>query len=535
MSSQEKKTFPFSTGSGIPVKEFYTFQDLEALGQDLCREKPGQFPFTRGIHPAMYRRRLWTMRQYAGFGTALESNRRYRYLLSQGQTGLSVAFDLPTQIGLDSDHPRARGEVGRVGVAVNSLRDMEVLFRSIPLDKVSVSMTINATAAVLLAMYLALAQSRGIPWTSLQGTIQNDILKEYIARGTYIFPPRPSLKIITDILAFCRDKAPQWNTMSISGYHIREAGATAVQELAFTLANAATYVQAAMEAGLPVDSFAPRLSFFLAGHSDFFEETAKFRAARRIWARLMRERFGAKDPASWKFRFHTQTSGVTLLAQDPENNVVRVALQALAAVLGGTQSLHTNSRDEALSLPSEEAARLALRTQQIIACESGVAATADPLGGSYWVEHLTRQVEGGVQALLGKIEDMGGMLKAIEQGFVQREIQESAYVYQKRIESGDQPIVGLNRFQAVSAGVKIPLFRPNRTVERKQRQDLLLLRKQRPARPVAECLAALTRTAEKGENLMPDLIEAVKARATLGEVVQALKSVYGEHKENLIP
>ena len=535
MSRQEKKPLPLSTGSGIPVKEFYAFQDLEALGQDLCREKPGQFPFTRGIHPAMYRERLWTMRQYAGFGTARESNRRYRYLLSQGQTGLSVAFDLPTQIGLDSDHPRARGEVGRVGVAVNSLRDMEVLFQSIPLDKVSVSMTINATAAVLLAMYLALAQSRGIPWTALQGTIQNDILKEYIARGTYIFPPRPSLKIITDILAFCRDKAPQWNTMSISGYHIREAGATAVQELAFTLANAATYAQAALEAGLAVDSFAPRLSFFLAGHNDFFEETAKFRAARRIWARMMRERFGAKDPASWKFRFHTQTSGVTLLAQDPENNVVRVALQALAAVLGGTQSLHTNSRDEALSLPSEEAARLALRTQQIIAYESGVAATADPLGGSYWVEHLTRQVERGVEALLGKIENMGGMLKAIEQGFIQREIQESAYGYQKRIESGDQPIVGLNCFRSASAGVKIPLFRPNRTVERKQRQDLLRLRKQRPARPVADCLAALTRTAEKGENLMPDLIEAVKARATLGEVVEALKSVYGEYKENLIP
>jgi len=535
MSGQEKKPFLPSTGSGIAIKEFYSPSDLEIFGPDLCREKPGEFPFTRGVHPAMYRERLWTMRQYAGFGTARESNRRYRYLLSQGQTGLSVAFDLPTQVGLDSDHPRARGEVGRVGVAVSSLRDMEVLFRSIPLDQVSVSMTINATAAILLAMYLALAESRGIPWTVLQGTIQNDILKEYIARGTYIFPPRPSLKIITDILAFCRDRVPQWNTMSISGYHIREAGATAVQELAFTLANAATYVQAAREAGLPVDSFAPRLSFFLAGHNDFFEEVAKFRAARRIWARLMRDRFGAQNPASWKFRFHTQTSGVTLQAQDPENNVVRVALQALAAVLGGTQSLHTNSRDEALALPSEEAARLALRTQQVIAHESEVAATADPLGGSYWVEYLTRELENRVEALLRKVEDTGGMLKAIEQGFVQREIQESAYAYQKRVESGEQVIVGLNRFRNAGDRLRIPLFRPNRAVERNQRQELARLRRQRPARRVAECLAALTRTAEKGENLMPGLLEAVKAKATLGEIVQALMSVYGEYKENLTP
>ena len=535
MSSQSNKISSLSTGSGIPVKEFYTPQDVEGFGPGFLGERPGEFPFTRGIHPAMYRERLWTMRQYAGFGTALESNRRYRYLLSQGQSGLSVAFDLPTQIGLDSDHPRSRGEVGRVGVAVSSLRDLEVLFRSIPLDKVSVSMTINATAAVLLAMYLALAQSRGIPWKALQGTIQNDILKEYIARGTYIFPPRPSLKIITDILAFCRDQVPQWNTMSISGYHIREAGATAVQELAFTLANAAVYVQAAVDAGLSVDSFAPRLSFFLAGHNDFFEEVAKFRAARRLWARLMRDRFGARNPASWKFRFHTQTSGVTLQAHDPDNNVVRVALQALAAVLGGTQSLHTNSRDEALALPSEDAVRLALRTQQIIAHESGVAATVDPLGGAYWLESLTRQVEDRVEALLHKVEDMGGMLEAIEQGFVQREIQESAYAFQKRVESGEQVIVGLNRFQNGESRLRIPLFRANRRVESKQRLALAQFKKRRPARRVAGLLAVLTRTAEKDENLMPDLIQAVKAGATLGEVVAALKSVYGEYRENLIP
>ncbi|MGB9005187.1 MAG: methylmalonyl-CoA mutase family protein [Candidatus Aminicenantales bacterium] len=535
MSGQGKKTTERLTASGIPVKEFYSFEDLAAFGEDLRREKPGLFPFTRGIHPAMYREKLWTMRQYAGFGTAEESNRRYRYLLSQGQTGLSVAFDLPTQVGLDSDHPRARGEVGRVGVAVSSIRDLELLFRAIPLDKVSVSMTINATAAVLLAMYLALAEKSKIPWSTLQGTIQNDILKEYIARGTYIFPPRPSLKIITDILAFCRSEVPRWNSMSISGYHIREAGATAVQELAFTLANAAAYVQAALEAGLPADSFAPRLSFFLASHNDFFEETAKFRAARRIWARLMRERFGAKDPSSWKFRFHTQTSGVTLQAQEPENNVVRITLQALAAILGGTQSLHTNSRDEALALPSEASARLALRTQQIIAYESGAADTADPLGGSYWVEHLTRQIETRVEAILRKIEDMGGMLTAIEQGFVQREIQESAYLYQKRVESEEQVIVGLNRFQAAAGGVKIPLFNPKRTVERKQRQGLLRLRRRRSARRVSQRLAALTRAAEKGENLMPVLIEAVKAEATLGEITEALKSVYGEYKEKLIP
>ncbi len=535
MSGQGKKTTERLTASGIPVNEFYSFEDLAAFGEDLRREKPGLFPFTRGIHPAMYREKLWTMRQYAGFGTAEESNRRYLYLLSQGQTGLSVAFDLPTQVGLDSDHPRARGEVGRVGVAVSSIRDLELLFRGIPLDKVSVSMTINATAAVLLAMYLALAEKRKIPWSTLQGTIQNDILKEYIARGTYIFPPRPSLKIITDILAFCRSEVPRWNTMSISGYHIREAGATAVQELAFTLANAAAYVQAALEAGLPADSFAPRLSFFLASHNDFFEETAKFRAARRIWARLMRERFGAKDPSSWKFRFHTQTSGVTLQAQEPENNVVRITLQALAAILGGTQSLHTNSRDEALALPSEPSARLALRTQQIIAYESGAADTADPLGGSYWVEHLTRQIETQVEAILRKIEDMGGMLTAIEQGFVQREIQESAYLYQKRVESEEQVIVGLNRFQAAAGGVKIPLFNPKRTVERKQRQGLLRLRRRRSARRVSQRLAALTRAAEKGENLMPVLIEAVKAEVTLGEITEALKSVYGEYKEKLIP
>ncbi|MBM3296590.1 MAG: methylmalonyl-CoA mutase, partial [Candidatus Aminicenantes bacterium] len=499
MRGQDSDRAPAATASGIPVKNHYAWPDIESWFDELRGEKPGDFPFTRGIHPTMYRERLWTMRQYAGFGTAEESNRRYRYLLAQGQTGLSVAFDLPTQIGLDSDHPRARGEVGRVGVAVSSLPDLEVLLRGIPLERVSVSMTINSTAAVLLAMLLALADKRGVPRRELRGTIQNDVLKEYIARGTYIFPPRPSLKVITDILSFCRDEAPRWNTMSISGYHIREAGATAVQEIAFTLANAAAYIRSALEAGLAVDDFAPRLSFFLAAHNDVFEETAKFRAARRLWARMMKDRFGARNPLSWKFRFHVQTSGSALLAQEPENNVVRITLQALAAVLGGAQSLHTNARDEALALPSEESARISLRTQQVLAFESGTASTADPLGGSYWVESLTRGIEERAAALMKKIEDMGGMLPAIERGFVQREIQESAFQFQKQVESGERVVVGLNRFRPEDAGTRIPLFAHRGDVERTQRRRLAALRRSRSSRRAAACLAAVARDAEHGE------------------------------------
>jgi len=532
MNGQDKDKAPLATSSGIPVEEHYAWPDIEPWFEELRKDTPGVYPFTRGIHPSMYRRRLWTMRQYAGFGTAEESNRRYRYLLAQGQTGLSVAFDLPTQIGLDSDHPRARGEVGRVGVAVSSLPDMSVLLRGIPLERVSVSMTINATAAVLLAMLLALADKRKIRRSDLTGTIQNDILKEYIARGTYIFPPRPSLKIITDILSFCRSETPHWNTMSISGYHIREAGATAVQELAFTLANAVTYVESALASGLKIDDFAPRLSFFLAAHNDVFEEAAKFRAARRLWARLMKDRFAARNPLSWKFRFHVQTSGSALLAQEPDNNIVRITLQALAAVLGGAQSLHTNSRDEALALPSEDSARIALRTQQVIAYESGTASTADPLGGSYWVELLTRRIEERTEALMRKIEDMGGMLPAIERGFVQREIQESAFLFQKQIESGERILVGLNRFRLGGARARIPLFVPRRNVERTQRRRLAEMRRRRSSRRAADRLAAVARAAERGDNIMPALIEAVKAPATLGEIIDTLKNVYGEYREN---
>jgi methylmalonyl-CoA mutase N-terminal domain/subunit len=479
----------------------------------------------------MYRTRLWTIRQYAGFGSAEESNARYRYLLSQGQTGLSVAFDLPTQIGLDSDHPQARGEVGKVGVAIDSINDMEVLFRGIPLGRVSVSMTINATAAVILAMYLAMAEKRRIPWPSLSGTIQNDLLKEYIARGTYIYPPAASLRIIVDILTFCQDKVPRWNTMSISGYHIREAGATAVQELAFTFADAIAYVEAAVKAGLDVDAFAPRLSFFLASHNQFFEEVAKFRAARRIWAKLMRQRFRAKNPLSWAFRFHTQTSGVTLTAGEPENNAVRVALQALAAVLGGTQSLHTDSRDEAIALPSEESVRIALRTQQIIANESGAADTVDPLGGSYFLESLTSSIEEGVWAYLRRIDDMGGMFKAIEAGAIQREIQESAYDYQKKLESKEQVIVGLNEYAGAPEKVRFRLYAVARRIEQAQVERLRRLKRSRSDRTVKKSLEALRRAAASSENIMPSLISSVKAEATLGEISDTLRDVYGIYRE----
>ncbi len=533
MASNKERKGKFFTSSGIETKVVYTEKDLAGFSVKQDLGDPGKYPFTRGVYPTMYRGKLWTMRQYAGFGTADESNKRYRFLLSQGQTGISVAFDLPTQLGLDSDNPLSHGEVGKVGVAIDSLEDMEILFRRIPLNEVSVSMTINSTAAIILAMYLALAEKKGIKWCDLSGTIQNDILKEYVARGTYIYPPRASMKIITDIIAFCQKNVPSWNTMSISGYHIREAGATAVQELAFTFGNAVAYVAAAMESGLDVDTFAPRLSFFLASHNNFFEEIAKFRAARRIWARLMREKFNAKNPYSWKFRFHTQTSGVTLLAQQPENNVIRVALQALSAVLGGTQSLHTNSRDEALALPSEEAAQIALRTQQIIAHESGVIDTVDPVGGSFFIEKLTSEIEEKVNGYLKKIEELGGMLVAIEKGFIQREIQESAYRYQKQIEDKEQIIVGLNRYKNKEEKIQFNLYSPPKKIETTQIKKLRLLKKQRAEQKVKNRLDSLRKAVESEENLMPPIIEAVKAKATLGEISSLLLEAYGSFDESI--
>src|SRR5271157_4360783 len=468
----------FVTASGLELKSTYTPEDLADWDYEREAGYPGQYPYTRGVYPTLYRSRLWTMRQYAGFGTAAESNARFRYLLERGQTGLSVAFDLPTQIGLDSDHPLSCGEVGRVGVAIDSLEDMEALFKGIPLERVSASMTINATAAILLVLYFAVAEKQGADLTRVSGTVQNDILKEYIARGTYIYPLAPALRIVTDIFAFCRDRAPEWNTISISGYHIREAGSTAVQEVAFTLGDAIAYVEAALERGLAVDEFAPRLSFFLNAHNDLLEEVAKFRAARRLWARIMRERFQAQDPRSWMFRFHTQTAGSTLTAQQPDVNIARVTLQALAAVLGGTQSLHTNARDEALALPTENSALIALRTQQIIAAESGVANTIDPLGGSYVVEKLTSQVEAGAQEYLRKIDALGGMVRAIESGYVQREIQQAAYEYQKAIERGDRVVVGVNQYMDEARAMP-PLLRIDPEIERAQVERLTQLRARR--------------------------------------------------------
>ncbi|MCR4399190.1 MAG: methylmalonyl-CoA mutase family protein, partial [Firmicutes bacterium] len=447
LSKHPESKARFVTGSNLPVERLYTPEDIGAMDYERDLGFPGQFPYTRGVQPTMYRGRLWTMRQYAGFGSAEESNRRFKYLLGQGQTGLSAAFDLPTQIGYDSDHPLAEGEVGKVGVAIDSLADMEVLFDGIPLDKVSTSMTINAPAAVLLAMYIVVAEKQGVPAHRLSGTIQNDILKEYAARGTYIFPPKPSMRLITDVFAYCSKNLPEWNTISISGYHIREAGASAVQEVAFTLANGIAYVDAAVRAGLDVDQFGPRLSFFFNAHMDLLEEVAKFRAARRLWAGIMRDRFGARDPRSMMLRFHTQTAGSTLTAQQPDNNVVRVTLQALAAVLGGTQSLHTNSRDEALALPSEDSARIALRTQQVIAYESGVTNTVDPLAGSFYVESLTNAIQREAESYIAKIDALGGAVAAIEKGFIQREIQENAYRYQREVESGERVVVGVNKFQ----------------------------------------------------------------------------------------
>jgi methylmalonyl-CoA mutase, N-terminal domain len=517
-----------------PEKLFAAPADLEGWSSERDLGEPGEYPFTRGIYPDMYRRRPWTTRQYAGFGTAAESNARYRYLLSQGTSGLSVAFDLPTQIGLDSDHPLAQGEVGRAGVAIDSLEDMEQLFDSIPLDRVSTSMTINATAAILLALYFAVAEKQGVSLGRLSGTVQNDILKEYIARGTYIYPLAPALRLATDIFAFCHERAPQWNTISISGYHIREAGSTAVQEVAFTLADATAYVQAALARGLVVDDFAPRLSFFLNSHNGLLEEVAKFRAARRLWARLMREHFQARDPRSWTFRFHTQTGGSTLTAQQPDVNVVRVTLQALAAVLGGTQSLHTNARDEALALPTEASALLALRTQQIVACESGVTNTVDPLGGSYYIEKLTDEIEHGAQEYLKKIETLGGVLRAIETGYIQREIQESAYKYQQKIESGQQVVVGVNRYQDDQRSAPPPLLRIDPEIERAQVDRLRRLRAQRDAHRVKVTLTEVERTARSDENLMPPILEAVKAYATVGEIATALRGVFGEYRESVV-
>jgi methylmalonyl-CoA mutase, N-terminal domain len=518
----------FETSSRIPLKPCYTPIDVKTADLGL----PGEFPFTRGVHREMYRSRLWTMRQYAGFGTAAESNARFRYLLALGQMGLSVAFDLPTQVGMDSDGLMAAGEVGRAGVAIDTLRDMETLLEGIPLDRVSVSMTINATAAILLAMVIAVAKQRGVRPEELSGTVQNDILKEYISRGTQIFPPLPSLRLATDLIRYCSERLPQWNPISISGYHIREAGSTAVQEVAFTLANAVAYVEAVLKTGLPVDQFAPRLSFFFNVHNHFLEEVAKFRAARRLWAKTMKSRFGAKSPKSWMLRFHAQTAGSTLTAQQPEVNGVRVALQALAAVLGGAQSLHTNACDEALSLPTEEAARLALRTQQVIAYESGVADVVDPLGGSYALEALTTEIEQRSQAYLDKIEAMGGMLSAIESGYVQREIQQSAYEYQKSVELRERVVVGVNEFVSEQS-VTIPIHRLDKELESAQIVALQKVKSERNRQAVNQALDKVESEASGRENLMPSIIQAVEACATVGEISDRLRKVFGEYRETV--
>jgi methylmalonyl-CoA mutase N-terminal domain/subunit len=522
----------FTTLSGIPVSRLYTPADVDI---DYVNDLgfPGEYPFIRGVYPTVYRGRLWTMRQYAGFATAEESNKRYRYLLSQGQTGLSVAFDLPTQIGYDSDHPLAEGEVGKTGVAIDTLKDIEILFDQIPLDKVSTSMTINSPAAILLAMYMVLAEKQGVPRDKIAGTIQNDILKEYIARGTYIFPPEPSMRIITDIFEYCSQHTPRFNTISISGYHIREAGSTASQEVAFTLANAIAYVEAAISKGLQVDTFAPRLSFFFNAHIDLFEEIAKFRAARRLWARIMKERFHAEDPRSMMLRFHTQTAGCSLTAQQPENNIIRTTLEALAAVLGGTQSLHTNSMDEALALPSEKAVRIALRTQQIVAHESGVPNTVDPLAGSYFIEDLTREIEHQAEDYIQKIDSVGGVLKAIQKGFIQREIQESSYRYQKEVESQERIVVGVNDY-VMEEHLTIDLLKVDPAVEKKQKERLYEIRKTRDTEKVQKALDALQKGAETDENLMPLIVDAVRYYASIGDICGVLREVFGEYKAPVI-
>jgi len=529
--TQRHQEGQFRTASGLARERLYGPQSLpapEAIGE------PGAYPFTRGLHATGYRGRRWTMRQYAGFGTAAESNRRYRYLLEQGTTGLSVAFDLPTQIGYDSDDPHALGEVGKVGVAIDSLEDMELLFDGIPLDRVSTSMTINATAAILLALYLAVARRRGVPEDALSGTVQNDILKEYVARGTWIYPPAPSMRLVTDLFAYCAEHVPRWNTISISGYHIREAGATAPQELAFTFANAMEYVRAAKAVGLDPDRFGERLSFFFACHSDFLEEVAKFRCARRLWARLMREQFGVTNPKAQQCRFHVQTGGVTLTAQQPDNNVVRVALQTLAAVLGGCQSLHTNGRDEALALPTEASARLALRTQQVVAFESGAADTVDPLGGSYAIEAATDALEVEARRLIDQIEARGGALAAIERGDVQREIQDSAYRFQRLVESGERVIVGVNRYQEEEEDRPAEILRIDAAVERAQVERVRALRARRDPGPWRAALDSLEANARSGECLVPAMVDAVMAQATVGEIANRLRTVFGEHRETLV-
>jgi methylmalonyl-CoA mutase N-terminal domain/subunit len=519
------------TDSGIEIGPLYGADDLQGFDPQRDLGRPGEQPFTRGVYPSMYRGRLWTMRQYAGMGTAEETNRRFRYLLDHGQTGLSVAFDLPTQMGLDSDHPRAEDEVGRAGVAIDSVEDMKRLLDGIPLDQVTTSMTINATAAILLLLYELVAEEQGVSADKLGGTVQNDILKEYAARGTYIYPPVPSMRLVTDLFAYCRERVPRWNTISISGYHMREAGATAVQEVAFTLGNAVAYVRAALDAGLRVDEFAPRLSFFFACHMNFFEEVAKFRAARRMWSRIMTEEFGARDPRSAMLRFHTQTGGATLTAQQPENNIVRTAVEAMAAVLGGTQSLHTNSFDEALSLPTERAARIALRTQQVIGYEAGVADTADPLGGSYFVESLTNQIEGRVQEYLEKIEGLGGAVAAIEAGWIQDEIHESAFRIQQGVESGQRVVVGVNRYREEQEE-PVELLRLDQALVRGQVDRLAELRSGRDGGAVERALKEVEETARGSDNLLPPMREALKARATLGEVSDALRRAFGEHHPN---
>jgi methylmalonyl-CoA mutase N-terminal domain/subunit len=518
----------FKTSSGTLLERFY----LPTVPDPMYQEQlgfPGEYPYTRGVQATMYRGLLWTRRQYAGYATADESNRRYRYLLDQGQTGLSVAFDLPTQIGYDADDPIASGEVGKVGVSISCLDDMDQLFKGIPLDQVSTSMTINAPAAILLAMYIAIAKRQGVELSQLRGTLQNDILKEYIARGTYIFPPKPSMRLITDVMKFCKQNVPRWNTISISGYHIREAGSTAVQEVAFTLANGIAYVQAAIDSGLEIDEFAPQLSFFFNAHNQLFEEVAKFRAARRLWARIMREQFNARDPKSWRLRFHTQTAGSTLTAQQPDNNVVRVALQALAAVLGGTQSLHTNSMDEALGLPTEKAVQIALRTQQIIAHETGAADSIDPLGGSYLIEHLTDEIEQKAKEYIQKISEMGGALASIENGYIQREIQEAAYNAQQLIEREETVVVGVNAFLS-DVPTEIKLLTVDPSIELDQRRRLAKVREKRDPSRVVDLMERLTNATKSDENLMPLFIECVEADLTLGEICGRLRDVWGEYR-----
>jgi methylmalonyl-CoA mutase N-terminal domain/subunit len=533
LSKHPERKETFTTGSDKKVERLYTPIDISEMDYERDLGYPGEYPYTRGVQPTMYRGRFWTMRQYAGFATAEESNKRYKYLLDQGQTGLSVAFDLPTQIGYDSDHGLSEGEVGKVGVAIDSLRDMEILFDGIPLDKVSTSMTINAPASVLLAMYIAVAEKQGVSPDKLRGTIQNDILKEYIARGTYIFPVEESMRLITNIFEYCSKEVPKWNTISISGYHIREAGSTAAQEVAFTLADGIAYVDAAIKAGLDVDDFAPRLSFFFNAHNDLLEEVSKYRAARRLWARIMKERFGAKKEKSLQLKFHTQTAGSTLTAQQPDNNIVRVAIQTLAAVLGGTQSLHTNSRDEALALPTEDSVRIALRTQQIVAHESGVTETVDPLAGSFYIESLTNDIEKEAMDYIEKIDNLGGAPKAIEKGFIQKEIQNSAYKYQMQVENQERIVVGVNKFR-IEETEKKELLKVDPHVELLQKKKIEKLKSTRDNEKVQEALEVLKAKAETDENLMPFIIDAVKEYATLGEVCGVLREVFGEYEQSVI-